>query len=141
MTPQPNEVKYPPSTRSTSTTLRTATCLYAAYASCSLSSLDFPHVRFSFCCLESDQRLTSSLVIHTAAALKYRIWWLIPTVLLAGAGEIIGWAGRLWSTYNLPDQTPFMMQYVSSAQVSLQPKEMLIFVTESCARSSRRHHY
>ncbi|KAI0094862.1 RTA-like protein [Irpex rosettiformis] len=53
-----------------------------------------------------------STLIHTIEALRYRIWWLIPTVLLAGAGEIIGWAGRLWSTYNLPDQTPFMMQIV-----------------------------
>ncbi|KAI0815000.1 RTA1 like protein-domain-containing protein [Irpex lacteus] len=53
-----------------------------------------------------------STLVHTIEALRYRLWWLIPTAFLAGAGEVLGWAGRLWSTYNLPDQTPFMMQIV-----------------------------
>jgi hypothetical protein len=38
------------------------------------------------------------------------MWWLLPTVVLGGIGEILGWTGRLWSTENILHETPFMIQ-------------------------------
>ena len=29
-------------------------------------------------------------VVHFAQALRYRLWWLIPSAVLCGVGEIIG---------------------------------------------------
>ncbi|EPQ52029.1 RTA1-domain-containing protein [Gloeophyllum trabeum ATCC 11539] len=54
-----------------------------------------------------------SFVLHVAQALYYRMWWLFITVIPGTAGEVIGWAGRLWSFYNLLNQVPFKMQLVS----------------------------
>ncbi|KAJ3558818.1 hypothetical protein NM688_g698 [Phlebia brevispora] len=55
-----------------------------------------------------------STAIHTVQAIWYRMWWLFPTVILAGCGEVIGWTGRLWSSLNIPNQQPFMMQIVAT---------------------------
>ncbi|PCH39363.1 RTA1-domain-containing protein [Wolfiporia cocos MD-104 SS10] len=52
----------------------------------------------------------ASTLCHLIQAIHYRLWWLFPTVLLAGCMEIIGWIGRLWSSYNLLLKTPYMMQ-------------------------------
>ncbi|KZT19940.1 RTA1-like protein [Neolentinus lepideus HHB14362 ss-1] len=49
-------------------------------------------------------------VVHIGEALIFRDWFLFPTVVLAICGEIIGWSGRLWSTLNIPLNTPFVMQ-------------------------------
>ncbi|KAF4617560.1 hypothetical protein D9613_006420 [Agrocybe pediades] len=48
--------------------------------------------------------------IHLGQALKYRMYWLIPTVGLCGAGELIGWAGRLWSSIDPISRHPFEIQ-------------------------------
>ncbi|THG98758.1 hypothetical protein EW026_g3490 [Hermanssonia centrifuga] len=53
-----------------------------------------------------------STIFHIFAALRYRLWWLIPTACLAATGEVIGWAGRLWSSQNVLANDPFMMQIV-----------------------------
>ena len=45
-------------------------------------------------------------------ASRFRTWWLFPTVVIAGAIESVGWAFRLISSYNLNEQTPFIIQYV-----------------------------
>ena len=29
-------------------------------------------------------------VVHLAQAIRYRLWWLIPTAMLCGVSEIIG---------------------------------------------------
>lgn len=54
-----------------------------------------------------------SPVVHTVEALYFRLWWLLPTAVLAGLGEILGWSARYWSSLNdgILD-TPFLMQYV-----------------------------
>ncbi|PAV21959.1 hypothetical protein PNOK_0191600 [Pyrrhoderma noxium] len=53
-----------------------------------------------------------STLLHLVQSLYFRLWWLLPTAVLAGLGEVIGWAGRYWSsqTYqgNLLD--PYLMQ-------------------------------
>ena len=53
----------------------------------------------------------SSTGIHLGQAVRYRMWWLIPTAVLAGLGEVLGWSGRLWSSRNLPLNTPFLIQW------------------------------
>ncbi|KLO08421.1 RTA1-domain-containing protein [Schizopora paradoxa] len=52
---------------------------------------------------------------HTVQTFYFRMWWLLPTVVLAGLGELVGWSGRYWSSLN--DGTldkPYIMQVVST---------------------------
>ncbi|TFK62181.1 RTA1-domain-containing protein [Pluteus cervinus] len=51
-----------------------------------------------------------STIAHTGQATYYRMWWLFPTVITGGIGEILGWTGRLWSSRNVELQTPFMIE-------------------------------
>lgn len=60
-------------------------------------------------------------VAHLFQAFWYRLWWLLPTAILAGLGEIIGWAGRLWSSRNVLNKTPFLMQWVKFFALILSP--------------------
>lgn len=50
------------------------------------------------------------IAIHLGQALHARAWFLFPTVITGGFGEIIGWAGRLWGSKNPTSQDPFLMQ-------------------------------
>lgn len=50
------------------------------------------------------------IVIHIGQMFRYRLWWLLPTAVLAGTAEVIGWSGRLWSSKNPFLQTPFLIQ-------------------------------
>ncbi len=50
------------------------------------------------------------LVMHSAQAIRSRLWWLLPTVFVAGIGEILGWSARLWSSQNVYLSDPFIMQ-------------------------------
>jgi len=47
---------------------------------------------------------------HVVEAFYFRLWWLLPTVCLAGLGEIIGWIGRLWSSHSPGDLNPYLIQ-------------------------------
>ncbi|KAF8653263.1 hypothetical protein AX16_004059 [Volvariella volvacea WC 439] len=51
-----------------------------------------------------------STLLHTGQAIRYRTWFMFLTVILGGAGEILGWAGRLWSNLNIDHEMPFMIQ-------------------------------
>jgi hypothetical protein len=53
-------------------------------------------------------------ILHTVQALKWRIWWMIPTMAMGNLGEVIGWSGRLWSSLNPTLLDPFLMQIVST---------------------------
>ncbi|KIO22639.1 hypothetical protein M407DRAFT_79016 [Tulasnella calospora MUT 4182] len=46
---------------------------------------------------------------HLGQAIYYRMWWLLPTMVLGGVGEIIGWAGRTWSSRNYYSDNAFYM--------------------------------
>ncbi|KLO17013.1 RTA1 like protein [Schizopora paradoxa] len=49
--------------------------------------------------------------VHLVEAFYFRLWWLLPTVVLAGIGEILGWAARYWSSFSDGTlNTPFMIQ-------------------------------
>ncbi|EMD42085.1 hypothetical protein CERSUDRAFT_120916 [Gelatoporia subvermispora B] len=54
-----------------------------------------------------------SVFVHLVQTFYFKVWYWIPTTLLAGAGEILGWAGRLWSTYNLFNSDAYTIQIVS----------------------------
>lgn len=58
------------------------------------------------------------LVLHFVAAVKFRMWWLLPTAVLAGIGEVVGWIGREWSSQDVLNQNPFLMQYVLAFMVN-----------------------
>lgn len=51
-------------------------------------------------------------MVHLAQAFYYRLWFLLPTVVLADAIEVIGWSGRLWSSKSPYLLRPFLMQCV-----------------------------
>jgi len=53
-------------------------------------------------------------MFHVGQAIYFRMWWLFPTVVLAGVGEILGWSGRLWSSYSPLLQDPYLMQIVAT---------------------------
>ncbi|KAJ8475099.1 hypothetical protein ONZ45_g15727 [Pleurotus djamor] len=47
---------------------------------------------------------------HTVQAGLLRTWWMFPTACLAGALEVLGWAGRLWSSYSPRNSDAFQIQ-------------------------------
>ncbi|KAG1737998.1 RTA1-like protein [Suillus lakei] len=55
-----------------------------------------------------------STVLHLGQAFKYRLWWMLPTAILAGVLEILGWSARLWSSRNPKLLTPYEMQLVGT---------------------------
>lgn len=52
------------------------------------------------------------VVVHAVQAIQFRLWLLLPTAVVCGILEIIGWGGRLWSSQNPYLRTPFLMQCV-----------------------------
>ncbi|KAF8990477.1 RTA1-domain-containing protein [Cyathus striatus] len=55
-----------------------------------------------------------STVVHTVQAIRYRLWWMLPTACLCGIAEIIGWSARLWSSINSLLSTPFTIQITTT---------------------------
>ena len=53
-------------------------------------------------------------VWHVFQTFRYRLWSMIATVDLAAFGEVAGWIGRLWSSYDPNLKKPFMIQSVTS---------------------------
>ncbi|KII86464.1 hypothetical protein PLICRDRAFT_177999 [Plicaturopsis crispa FD-325 SS-3] len=55
-----------------------------------------------------------STIVHLGQMLRYRIWWLLPTAVLAGVAEVIGWSGRLWSSRNPDLMIPYIIQITTT---------------------------
>ncbi|KAH9917421.1 RTA1-domain-containing protein [Fomitopsis serialis] len=55
---------------------------------------------------------TLTTIIHFIQALRYRMWFLLWTVVVAGILECVGWAGRLWSAYNVLASKAYTMQII-----------------------------
>ncbi|KAF7342311.1 hypothetical protein MVEN_01819500 [Mycena venus] len=55
-----------------------------------------------------------STILHIGQATYYRMWWLLPTACLCGLGELVGWSGRLWSSFSPSFSNPYMMQITST---------------------------
>ncbi|KAJ7323665.1 RTA1-like protein [Mycena albidolilacea] len=51
-----------------------------------------------------------STILHAGQATYFRMWWLFPTAVLCGLGELIGWSSRLWSSLAPAADTPFTIQ-------------------------------
>ncbi|KAF8609445.1 RTA1-domain-containing protein [Ceratobasidium sp. AG-I] len=51
-----------------------------------------------------------STAIHVGQATWSRMWWLFPSLVAGGILEVIGWAGRLWSSSRPGLLNPFLMQ-------------------------------
>ncbi|KZV76214.1 RTA1-domain-containing protein [Peniophora sp. CONT] len=60
-----------------------------------------------------------STATHLAQAIYFRLWFLLPTVVLCGVGEITGWSGRLWSFYNILNGNAFLMQLIAANFIML----------------------
>jgi len=70
-----------------------------------------------------------STLIHVGQMFRYRLWWLLPTVVLAGLAEVLGWSARLWSSKNPLLNTPFLIQISTTiiAPTPLVAANFLIF--------------
>ncbi|KAF7371394.1 hypothetical protein MSAN_00776000 [Mycena sanguinolenta] len=79
--------------------------------------------------LHSLQTNTDNFVaaLHVAQVTYFKMWWLFPTAVLCGIGEIIGWSGRLWSSITPIDETPFTIQ-ISSTIIAPTPLLAATFV-------------
>jgi hypothetical protein len=55
------------------------------------------------------------LVLHISQAIYYRRWSMLPTVGLGGVLELLGWAARLWGSFNPVLRGPFIIQCVPNA--------------------------
>lgn len=51
-----------------------------------------------------------STLAHLVQAFWFKRWFLLATAVLCGVGEIAGWAGRLWSSYDVLAGDAFMIQ-------------------------------
>ncbi|KAF7364297.1 hypothetical protein MSAN_01089600 [Mycena sanguinolenta] len=65
--------------------------------------------------------------LHVGQATYFRMWWLFPTAVLCGVGEVIGWSGRLWSSITPIDDTPFTIQ-ISSTIIAPTPLLAATFI-------------
>jgi len=57
-----------------------------------------------------------STFVHLYQGLRYRMWYLLGTAVIAGNTEVIGWGARLWSHYAPKNLTPYLIQTVATAQ-------------------------
>lgn len=55
-----------------------------------------------------------STILHVGQGIYYRMWWVFPTICLAGIMEVLGWSGRLWSSYSPSLNNPFQIQIVTT---------------------------
>ncbi|CAE6451672.1 unnamed protein product [Rhizoctonia solani] len=51
---------------------------------------------------------------HLFEALLFRTTYMIPTLVLCGVGELLGWAGRYWGHVNPHNGDAFMMQITTT---------------------------
>jgi len=66
-------------------------------------------------CVTFISLFASTTFIHFVEAIYFKMWWLIPTAVLAGIGEIIGWSARYWSSFDDGTlSTPFLIQISST---------------------------
>ena len=71
---------------------------------------------------------SSSLVIHLFQAASSHLWFLLPTIALGVLAEVVGWAGRLWSSKAADTLEPFLMQCVLSCVSANSTHDDLSFV-------------
>jgi len=71
----------------------------------------YHYVPTPWICVTFISLFASVTFVHLVETIYFKIWWLLPTVVLAGIGEIIGWSARYWSSFNDGiESTPFLIQ-------------------------------
>ncbi|KAF8212653.1 RTA1 like protein-domain-containing protein [Mycena galopus ATCC 62051] len=53
-----------------------------------------------------------STILHLGQAIRYRLWWIFPTVIFCGLLETLGWSARLWSSIAVLQPHPFEIQLI-----------------------------
>ncbi|KZO95044.1 RTA1-domain-containing protein [Calocera viscosa TUFC12733] len=53
-------------------------------------------------------------LLHTVLAVRFRLWWMFPTLVAGGLCETIGWAARVWSSQAPDSLHPFIMQMTTT---------------------------
>lgn len=48
--------------------------------------------------------------VHSVQAFKSKYWIIYPTLVIGALVEVLGWAGRYWSSQNVTALDPFLMQ-------------------------------
>ncbi|WVQ78986.1 hypothetical protein IAT38_001078 [Cryptococcus sp. DSM 104549] len=51
-------------------------------------------------------------LVHVAQGVKFKYWIAFPTIVMGCLLEIIGWAGRYWSSQNVLYNPPFLCQII-----------------------------
>ncbi|KAL4080107.1 RTA1 like protein-domain-containing protein [Scleroderma yunnanense] len=57
---------------------------------------------------------TLGIVIHVWQSIKFRMWWALPTLVVSGTLEILGWSSRLWLSKSPLALTPYEIQLVGT---------------------------
>ncbi|KAJ3558819.1 hypothetical protein NM688_g699 [Phlebia brevispora] len=94
-----------------------------------LSYLPYNYVPTEWICATLLTLFALSGLIHFYQALRYRLWFLLPTAVLANISEVIGWSARLWSSKSPYLLEPFIMQICTTiiAPTPLVAANFLIF--------------
>ncbi|KZO95042.1 RTA1 like protein [Calocera viscosa TUFC12733] len=53
-------------------------------------------------------------LLHTVLAVRFKLWWIFPTLVAGAVAETIGWAARLWSSMDPDNLNPFIMQMTTT---------------------------
>ncbi|KII94270.1 hypothetical protein PLICRDRAFT_422235 [Plicaturopsis crispa FD-325 SS-3] len=80
----------------------------------SVNESPYGYVPIKAVCIAYVVLFSLSTAAHFGQAIRYRMWWLMCTAVLAGVIEIIGWCGRLWSSFSPLTTTPFLIQIVTT---------------------------
>ncbi|KAJ7648938.1 RTA1 like protein-domain-containing protein [Mycena polygramma] len=73
----------------------------------------YGYVPTRWICLSFLTLFTISSLMHLGQAIRYRVWWLLPTAFTSGLLEILGWSARLWSSFNPTKLLPYEIQCVA----------------------------
>ncbi|KAJ6517097.1 RTA1 like protein-domain-containing protein [Mycena vulgaris] len=74
----------------------------------------YHYVPTKWICLTFLALFTISTVLHLGQAIRYRVWWLLPTAFVSGLLEILGWSARLWSSFSPTKLLPFEIQVIGT---------------------------
>ncbi|KAJ7677166.1 RTA1-like protein [Mycena rosella] len=74
----------------------------------------YHYVPTKWICLAFVTLFTISTVLHFGQAIRYRVWWLLPTAFVSGLLEILGWSTRLWSSFSPLKLLPFEIQVIGT---------------------------
>ncbi|KAJ7754216.1 RTA1 like protein-domain-containing protein [Mycena maculata] len=74
----------------------------------------YHYVPTEWICVSFVALFAISTVLHLAQAIRYRVWWLLPTAFVSGILEVVGWSARLWSSFSPDKLLPFEIQVIGT---------------------------